>query len=141
MLAKGLNHVDPTPPFKITVDLKTAGQQFKKMQMGYCLCTVLITQVMEKSWRHCNIFVIFASRFICWYYKFDEFILIYIVLTLQNVYQVGFFSPRYVHFVQEQGLRDSQCMLFAHHKPGANAKIRSQIRKLSLDTYNINFAS
>ncbi|CAB4019369.1 intraflagellar transport 22 homolog isoform X3 [Paramuricea clavata] len=33
----------------------------------------------------------------------------------------------YVHFVQEQGLRDSQCMLFAHHKPGANEKIRSQI--------------
>ncbi|XP_028396898.1 intraflagellar transport protein 22 homolog isoform X2 [Dendronephthya gigantea] len=33
----------------------------------------------------------------------------------------------YVHFVQEQGLRDSQCMLFAHHKPGTNNKARSQI--------------
>ena len=43
--------------------------------------------------------------------------------------EFSFFYTRYVHFVQEQGLRDSQCMLFAHQKPGANGKSRSQIRK------------
>ena len=40
--------------------------------------------------------------------------------------------------MQEQGLKDSQCMLFAHYKPGASEKARHPARKWAqLDQFNI----
>ncbi|XP_046841474.1 intraflagellar transport protein 22 homolog isoform X1 [Xenia sp. Carnegie-2017] len=52
------------------------------------------------------------------------------ILFVYNPDQMGHgkqLETLYVHFVQEQGLKDTQCMVFAHHKPGANDKTRSHI--------------
>lgn len=39
------------------------------------------------------------------------------------------FILRYTQFVQVQGLRESQCIVFAHQKPMSQERTRTQIRK------------
>ena len=36
---------------------------------------------------------------------------------------------RYTQFVQGQNLKDSQCIVFAHHRPSAADLTRTQLRK------------
>ena len=36
---------------------------------------------------------------------------------------------RYTQFVQSQALKDSQCIVFAHHQPSASDLTKSQLRK------------
>ena len=39
------------------------------------------------------------------------------------------FFSRYTQFVQSQGLKDSQCIVFAHHQPSAPDLAKSYLRK------------
>lgn len=41
------------------------------------------------------------------------------------------FVSRYTQFVQGQGLKDSQCIVFAHRRPSAADLTRSQMRKFA----------
>ncbi|KAK3736340.1 hypothetical protein QZH41_020790 [Actinostola sp. cb2023] len=43
----------------------------------------------------------------------------------------------YTQFVQEQWLRDSQCLVFAHHKPMASDRVRAQVRVYSVARYSL----
>ena len=38
---------------------------------------------------------------------------------------------RYTQFVQGQNLKDSQCIVFAHHRPSAADLTRTQLRKFA----------
>ena len=42
-----------------------------------------------------------------------------------------FLSQRYTQFVHTQGLKDSQCIVFAHHRPSAADTTRTQLRKMT----------
>ena len=45
-----------------------------------------------------------------------------------------FIDSRYSQFVQGQNLKDSQCIVFAHHRPSAADLTRTQLRKFIIVT-------
>ena len=40
-----------------------------------------------------------------------------------------FLSSRHLHFARQQGLKDNQCMVFVHHKPGQPENSRANLCK------------
>ena len=56
-------------------------------------------------------------------------------LSVSFIHLLYFFIvSRYGQFVQGQNLKDSQCIVFAHHRPSAADLTRTQLRKFIIVT-------
>ena len=70
---------------------------------------------------------------------FIAFVLVWALCLIVNAtyqyhtisYCFFFLSQRYTQFVHTQGLKDSQCIVFAHHRPSAADTTRTQLRKMT----------
>ena len=59
-----------------------------------------------------------------------------LIFSVSFIHQLLYFFivSRYSQFVQGQNLKDSQCIVFAHHRPSAADLTRTQLRKFIIVT-------